>query len=213
MYLIFWTARFLGDESEEEESSPKLSQAQLILQKIHERAQERKRRASEQNTEINDGETKDTISSKRSRKDSVTDEPDQKNSGTKRKKSLESKDVKEITAGQTTDTDGDVSSKKKLQKKDKKSKSKFEAGSDAGEDEIHKQPEEDKDSGVEAESDGEARIESDNEEEDQQTGQPHREIGGFTVIGDVKKRKVQKVSEKVLSLWGQFIFRYRCLNR
>ncbi len=208
----------MGDGEEEESvKSPTSQRASDILQRLHQQAKQRKkqlRKSLEKSTpteEITDDkETKDDkknkseeltpVKKKKKRKlsdarisnedssindgivDIDSDSPRKKSKKDKRKSTVANAEV----APQSADLLNGGSMSKTSENKQKTGKRKTEPDSES----------EDNDSVSEEKGDEEDIPQE--EEEDQswrsETGQSHKEVGGFTVIGDVRHKQVQKVS-------------------
>ena len=191
--------RYLGDEEEEDSAPVAKDHATAILNKLHQQAQARKKKRKstdvstkdvEENlsTSIDEGDKgADLKKPKKRKRESPADQGKSTDKKKKRKsKRLSEKDTEEeessaniassLPFSESTTTTGD------------KSDSESEADEEEDEGEVDDSNEDD-----EMEPDAEDEDEEDGFSKD--GGQSHRQIGGFTVIGDVFQKKKEKVNK------------------
>ena len=193
--------RYLGDE-DESDNPPKEDSANTILEKIHQQARLRKKKRESLNTDgEKPGQSEDGSPKKKHKQQKedtcdndsphpaglkrMRDNEEEENGKTAAKKKRKSVDKKKKDIGAGSHSSKNVPKKSIAVDSD---------GDDEMSDDISDELHGTGDSGVESEGDGNMDVDDEEGVYTKHDGQEHKEIGGFTVIGDVFKKKKEKVN-------------------
>ncbi|XP_046546040.1 LOW QUALITY PROTEIN: ATP-dependent RNA helicase DDX51-like [Haliotis rubra] len=213
---LFAVNRFMGDEDDEEERQETAGKAQDILARLQAQAEARRRSKTFQNEDVSaKGKRKhrvsetqvedDVVKKKKKKKDkdrknSGSDIVDETDSVTKHKKKKKKVKVKELSE----EEDGnEVTKTKKHKKKKRLSKEENDSDSDVSASKVETVTKKHETMDQDEDTDGEEE-EQEKKEADPVTmvplGEGGQEIGGFTVLGDFKKKQKEQVL-RVLPDW------------